>query len=95
MSQQYAIAYCCDNDPLSHSLYAKGEMRVDKFRELHNDTSVPFRMVKRFVYYRVYTPLEAGLCMWYVYVLKSKKNSSWYIGSTHDIRKRILRHNAG
>lgn len=32
---------------------------------------------------------------WYVYVLKSKKNGQWYIGSTKDMQKRILSHNAG
>jgi len=33
--------------------------------------------------------------MWYVYVLKSKVAGGWYIGSTKDMRKRILRHNSG
>ncbi|MEK7508436.1 MAG: GIY-YIG nuclease family protein [Patescibacteria group bacterium] len=33
--------------------------------------------------------------MWYAYVLKSQKIDRWYTGSTHDLRKRILRHNAG
>ncbi|MEK7191931.1 MAG: GIY-YIG nuclease family protein [Patescibacteria group bacterium] len=33
--------------------------------------------------------------MWYVYVLESKKKHGWYIGSTKDMRKRILAHNAG
>jgi len=32
--------------------------------------------------------------MWYVYVLQNKKGA-WYIGSTRDLRKRILRHNSG
>ena len=32
---------------------------------------------------------------WYVYVLLSLKNNKWYIGSTKDLRKRILNHNAG
>lgn len=32
---------------------------------------------------------------WYVYVLLSKKALKWYIGSTRDLRKRILNHNAG
>jgi putative endonuclease len=32
--------------------------------------------------------------MWYVYVLQNNK-SKWYIGSTKDLRKRILRHNSG
>jgi len=33
--------------------------------------------------------------MWYVYVLVSIKTKHWYIGSTKDLRKRILRHNSG
>ena len=32
--------------------------------------------------------------MWYVYVLQNQKGN-WYIGSTRDLRKRILRHNSG
>jgi len=32
--------------------------------------------------------------MWYVYVLHNKKGH-WYIGSTKDLRKRILNHNSG
>ena len=32
--------------------------------------------------------------MWYVYVLKNNL-SKWYIGSTTEIRKRILQHNTG
>lgn len=31
---------------------------------------------------------------WYVYVLMSKKDKSWYIGSTKNMQKRILSHNA-
>lgn len=33
--------------------------------------------------------------MWYVYLLKSEKSKHWYIGSTINLRKRILRHNSG
>ena len=33
--------------------------------------------------------------MWYVYVLLSKKNGHWYIGSTKNLRKRIFTHNSG
>ena len=33
--------------------------------------------------------------MWYTYILLSKKVQHWYIGSTKDLRKRILRHNSG
>jgi putative endonuclease len=32
---------------------------------------------------------------WYVYLLQSRKTKEWYIGSTKDLQKRILRHNAG
>ena len=32
--------------------------------------------------------------MWYVYVLQSNKGN-WYIGSTKDLQKRILKHNLG
>jgi len=32
---------------------------------------------------------------WYVYLLTSKKNGKWYIGSTKNMQKRILNHNAG
>ena len=31
---------------------------------------------------------------WYVYVLQNKYGK-WYIGSTKDLRKRILNHNSG
>jgi len=31
--------------------------------------------------------------MWYVYVLLSQRTEQWYIGSTKDLQKRILRHN--
>lgn len=31
---------------------------------------------------------------WYVYVLQNKRRK-WYIGSTYNLRKRILRHNSG
>ncbi len=42
---------------------------------------------------RRWTPLEID--MWYVYLLLSEKSGRWYIGSTKDLKKRILRHNAG
>jgi len=32
---------------------------------------------------------------WYVYVLVSKKSGKWYIGSTMNMKKRIMSHNAG
>lgn len=33
--------------------------------------------------------------MHYVYILKSKKNGSLYIGFTADLRKRLVQHNKG
>ncbi|RJQ31877.1 MAG: GIY-YIG nuclease family protein [Actinobacteria bacterium] len=33
--------------------------------------------------------------MYYVYVLQSQKNYSFYIGYTSDLRKRLSEHNAG
>jgi putative endonuclease len=33
--------------------------------------------------------------MFYVYVLKSKKDDDLYIGSTNDLRSRIILHNEG
>jgi len=32
---------------------------------------------------------------WYVYLLLSKKTGKWYVGSTKNLQKRILNHNAG
>jgi putative endonuclease len=33
--------------------------------------------------------------MFYLYVLKSKKDDKIYIGSTNDLRRRLLEHNTG
>ena len=33
--------------------------------------------------------------MYYTYVLKSKKDSELYIGSTNDLRRRLSEHNTG
>jgi putative endonuclease len=33
--------------------------------------------------------------MYYVYILKSKRNNQLYIGSTNDLKKRLLEHNKG
>ena len=33
--------------------------------------------------------------MFYVYVLKSKKDGQWYTGCTNDLRKRLREHNNG
>ena len=33
--------------------------------------------------------------MFYVYILKSKKDNKLYIGSTNDLRRRLLEHNTG
>lgn len=32
---------------------------------------------------------------WYVYLLISKKNSSWYTGCTNDLKERFKEHNSG
>jgi len=33
--------------------------------------------------------------MFYLYLLKSKKDSQFYIGSTKDLKKRLIMHNLG
>ena len=33
--------------------------------------------------------------MFYVYILKSKKDNNLYYGSTNDLRRRLLEHNTG
>lgn len=33
--------------------------------------------------------------MYYAYILKSKKDSSYYYGHTDDLKKRVLEHNSG
>lgn len=33
--------------------------------------------------------------MYYLYILKSKKDNKLYIGSTNDLRRRLLEHNEG
>jgi len=33
--------------------------------------------------------------MFYVYLLKSKKDNQYYIGFTEDLRRRFLEHNSG
>ncbi|MFA5872012.1 MAG: GIY-YIG nuclease family protein [Parcubacteria group bacterium] len=33
--------------------------------------------------------------MWYVYVLKSLANKSWYIGCTNNLKARFQEHNSG
>ena len=33
--------------------------------------------------------------MFYVYILKSKKDNNFYIGSTNDLKRRINEHNSG
>lgn len=33
--------------------------------------------------------------MWYVYILRSKKNETIYIGSTDDLKNRVRDHNEG
>lgn len=33
--------------------------------------------------------------MYYVYILKSKKDNNFYIGSTNDLKRRLCEHNSG
>jgi putative endonuclease len=33
--------------------------------------------------------------MYYVYILKSKKDHNFYIGSTNDLKRRLYEHNSG
>jgi len=33
--------------------------------------------------------------MWYVYILQSKKNGKYYIGSTNNLKRRLIEHNSG
>jgi len=33
--------------------------------------------------------------MFYVYILKSRKDNNIYLGSTNDLRRRLLEHNSG
>ncbi|MBP6879538.1 MAG: GIY-YIG nuclease family protein [Candidatus Pacebacteria bacterium] len=33
--------------------------------------------------------------MYYTYVLKSKKNNRFYVGSTNDLKRRLEEHNSG
>ncbi len=43
----------------------------------------------------VHPHTNQGLVMFYVYILKSKKDSEFYIGSTNDLKRRIVEHNKG
>lgn len=38
---------------------------------------------------------ELSVMFCYVYVLKSDKNNSFYVGFTHNLNKRMTEHNAG
>ena len=40
------------------------------------------------------TPV-CGLIMYYTYILKSKRDNSYYIGYTQNLNKRISEHNSG
>jgi len=33
--------------------------------------------------------------MWYVYVLRSSVDNALYVGSTNDVERRLMEHNAG
>ncbi len=41
------------------------------------------------------SPFYFVIMSYYVYVLKSLKDGSFYIGSTHDLASRLERHNQG
>ena len=40
-------------------------------------------------------PVRDPDCMFYVYVLRSKKDGEWYTGNTNNLRKRFNQHNEG
>jgi hypothetical protein len=40
-------------------------------------------------------PFELNNEMYFVYILKSKKDNNLYIGSTNNIKKRMKEHNGG
>ena len=40
-------------------------------------------------------PVRVHSVMFYTYLLQSKKNGTWYTGSTNDLRKRLKQHNDG
>lgn len=33
--------------------------------------------------------------MWYVYILRSRKDDNWYVGMTNDLKRRLNLHNDG
>ena len=33
--------------------------------------------------------------MWYIYILQSEKDAKYYIGSTGNLERRLIKHNAG
>jgi putative endonuclease len=39
--------------------------------------------------------MEKSLAMFYLYILESKNNGKYYVGSTRDLEKRLRAHNAG
>lgn len=45
--------------------------------------------------HRKYTAPHTSRIMYYVYLLRSKKTGSFYIGYTSDLRKRFSEHNTG
>ena len=38
---------------------------------------------------------DGRLSMWYVYILRSKRDGQLYVGSTSDLRRRLHEHNSG
>lgn len=41
------------------------------------------------------SPVRDPKLMFYVYIIRSKKDNKWYTGSTNNLRKRFNQHNEG
>ena len=42
----------------------------------------------------LFTPTPINMCMYYVYVIKSKVDKDLYFGSTNDLKRRFTEHNS-
>ncbi len=47
------------------------------------------------VCWRIFTPTPNSMSMFYVYILRSKKDDDLYTGSTNDLKRRFKEHNSG
>jgi putative endonuclease len=45
--------------------------------------------------HQIYPHTNSHLIMFYVYILKSSKKDELYVGSTNDLKRRIIEHNSG